>query len=116
MITFAAISLACSLYWCRARYRPDHIDPPIPATAHSPSSLLALYDAKHASSSETQPLLAESITGEKAQELLLCTICNIKTKSIAIGCGHLVCDACITNITKCPICSKEVSSLRKIYF
>jgi hypothetical protein len=53
--------------------------PAVTTGPHTPSTLLAIYDAKNAPSrSETQPLLADLISGEKAQELLLCSVSDIR--------------------------------------
>jgi len=56
------------------------------------------------------------VSPEEAQELLLCSICSENTKSVSLGCGHLLCDVCAVKITNCPFCKAPITSIHRIYF
>jgi hypothetical protein len=44
-----------------------------------------------------------------------CSICLIRVVNIKIDCGHLFCSNCVINIYECPLCTRQIDSLSKIY-
>lgn len=103
--------------------------PPPPYPLHPPTSILVanlLNKTTPALDPEKIPLTdhvtstalksTDSISAEDARELLLCGICKENAKSISLGCGHLMCDACTRKIKTCPFCKREITSVHRIYF
>lgn len=44
-----------------------------------------------------------------------CTICLTNEKNMAFGCGHMTCRDCGSQLSKCPICRKQITSHIKLF-
>jgi hypothetical protein len=54
-------------------------------------------------------------------EMLRCPICFVNVKDIKLTCGHMLCKYCANNyrtrnITTCPLCRQDITSMDKVYY
>jgi hypothetical protein len=52
--------------------------------------------------------------GERLQ-VGLCAVCLINKVKCSISCGHTFCVRCLSKLSSCAICRKEITEIRPVY-
>jgi E3 ubiquitin-protein ligase RGLG len=55
------------------------------------------------------------VEATREDEVLQCPVCMAAQKNIALGCGHMLCEACALQVTECPHCRDPVAIRLKLY-